>query len=118
MLFNDFLINKLCLSMTAVKKRTVFIENFQVSSNRLSFKCINGAVVCIVCNASISVLKQCSIKRHYKPKHMPQLSHTQVQLGCDKITNFPNSNHTVRHCTCQLVSKILAKGRNIFGIGK
>lgn len=48
------------------------------------FSMHNGKPVCLLCNESISVLKEFNIKRHYSTKHITQ--HTLTgQLRKDKI---------------------------------
>jgi hypothetical protein len=74
--------------MAALNKRKIFVENrkfqgkFQQTVENF-FNCINGATVCIVCNASVCVSKSCNIKGQYKPNHVSQLSEIHGQLGGD-----------------------------------
>jgi hypothetical protein len=73
--------------MAAIKKRTVVDENLTLEIWWIEgyfFICIKEAVVSIICNENIPVLKEHNIKKFYEMKSASQLSGIS-QLGRDEI---------------------------------
>jgi len=60
--------------MAAVKKRIVVNKNSTIRNRIIMFTCIKGAAVYIVCNETVSVLKEYNSKTHYETKHTSQPS--------------------------------------------
>lgn len=49
------------------------------------FVCVGEKPICLVCNESISVVKEYNIKRHYESKHSSKFAHLQGQIRIDKV---------------------------------
>jgi hypothetical protein len=50
----------------------------------------NNNPLCLICNETVSVLKEYNLKRHYNSKHQ-KYDRFEGQLGKDKINNLKKS---------------------------
>lgn len=74
--------------MSGGKKRKVDTEGRQFQekwTEEFFFILKNGKPICLLCNESISVMKEFNIKRHYSTKHATLHSLTGQLLRTDKI---------------------------------
>lgn len=53
--------------------------------DKFIFVCVGEKPVCLVCNESVSVMKEYNIKRHYDSKHSSKFAYFQGQLRLDKV---------------------------------
>jgi hypothetical protein len=44
--------------------------------------------VCLICNESVSVMKEYNLKRHYDTKHASKLDTIQEQLRSDEVADL------------------------------
>ncbi|XP_045501701.1 general transcription factor II-I repeat domain-containing protein 2-like [Colias croceus] len=76
------------MAASSSRKRKVVDEHrlFQdKGTNLYLFVCVGEKPICLVCNESVSVVKEYNIKRHYESKHSSKFAHLQGQLRIDKV---------------------------------
>ncbi|CAH1105999.1 unnamed protein product [Psylliodes chrysocephalus] len=76
------------MAASTSRKRKVTDEHrsFQEKwTNLYLFVCVGEKPVCLVCNESVSVMKEYNIKRHYDSKHSSKFAYFQGQLRLDKV---------------------------------
>src|SRR5277367_463258 len=77
--------------MSDSKKRKIADENRNFNDKwTLDYFCVfnNGGALCLICNETISALKEYNVKRHYQKKHDGQYNTLQGQFRKDKVASL------------------------------
>jgi hypothetical protein len=76
--------------MAMLKKRKFDSEcrNFQERWTKTHSFIESRKPVCLICLDTVSVFKECNLKRHYKTKHAEKYEHLQGQIRKDTVSDL------------------------------